>query len=1109
MGSGIFHYFTRHRTLANLIMILMTVLGIAAAFEIRSQFFPDVVSEEIDISVAWDGAGAEDVDAGIVAVLEPVLLAVEGVMSTEARSREGVARLELEFEPGWDMTRATDDVQVAIDGVTNLPEDAEDPQIVRSTWRDRVTDVVITGPVSVEQLAVHADEFVARLFEAGITRTTVRGVADPEIEVMISQADMIAFNVTMQDLASAIEAHVNVAPLGELASGSSRVRGGVAKQTAVEIENIVLRAEADGSQLLVGDVAQVQQLPTNRDRSYFVGENPALSVRVDRSQQGDAIEIQDGVQAVADQLNAELADGTQIELIRTRSEAIKSRLNILYENGLMGLVLVVVLLFLFLNARTAFWVAAGIPVAMLAAVGFMYVAGITINLISLFGLIITLGIVVDDAIVVGEHADYRARTLGEPPQLAAANAASRMSMPVFSATITTVIAFFGLTLVGGRFGELIIDIPFTVIAVLLASLIECFLILPHHMSHSIGRANEEKWYDWPSKTFNKGFVWFRETVFRPFVEWTIALRYPLFAGSVLLLVVSANLLFEDKVPFRFINFPEQDSVSGNFLMLPGATREDSEEMVAELQRAVTTVAQRIEDETGVNPVVFVMGEVGGQSGRPLEGSDTKPLDLQGAIAIELLPADERPDTPARTLIQAINDEVQEPPLLEVFSLRSFRFGPPGDNLSVDLIGGDNNVLKAAGDDLISRLEQFPEVSGLELDLVFDQDEIILELTPQGEALGFTVEGLRRELRNRISGIEAADFPDGTRSAEVMIRMEEEALLADFLETQRLRSPSGDYILLADIVTAEQTFGFATIKRENGQRIVTVAGEISEDDPVRAQLVSDTMVDEILPSIASDYGVGFRLSGQSIDEQRFLNDALKGFLICLLGIFLTLCWIFQSWTRPFVVMAIIPFGFIGAIWGHYAFGVPLSMFSIIGLIGMTGIIVNDSIVLITTIDEYAEKRGLKAAIVDAVCNRFRPVLLTTLTTVLGLLPLLYEKSQQAQFLKPTIITLAFGLAVGMFIILLIVPSLVMVQRDLAALRSSARRMLSVHFEGSEDITQWLKQALIASVVAFVVVLALNTAQIGPVASFGGAFMAYAALLALIFGLTGYRFSRRTG
>ncbi|MEL6702222.1 MAG: efflux RND transporter permease subunit, partial [Pseudomonadota bacterium] len=325
-------------------------------------------------------------------------------------------------------------------------------------------DVVITGPVGVDQLGRFADELVTRLFAEGVTRATIRGVAAPSTIVEVPSLSLIQNDVTMAEIAAAIAAEAVADPAGDV-SGNARVRTGVAKRAADEIEAIVLRSNPDGSKLLVGDVARVQVEGIDRNRAYFVGENPAISVRVDRSPQGDAIEIQRTVEKVAADMVATLPEGTSIDLIRTRAEAITGRLNILLENGLMGLALVVGLLFLFLNARTAFWVAAGIPVAMAAAIALMYASGLTINMISLFALIITLGIVVDDAIVVGEHADYRARVLREPPQVAAESAAARMFTPVFSATITTCIAFFGLLAVGGRFGSLIADIPFTVIVV--------------------------------------------------------------------------------------------------------------------------------------------------------------------------------------------------------------------------------------------------------------------------------------------------------------------------------------------------------------------------------------------------------------------------------------------------------------------------------------------------------------------------------------------------------------------------------------------------------------------------------------------------------------------
>ncbi len=1063
--GGILSYFTRHRTAANLLLVILIAAGLTAFPRMRAQFFPDVIIDNVRVNVAWDGAGAEDVDRAIVQLLEPALLAVEGVESTAATSREGSARIVLDFEPNWDMARAAEDVQAAVDTVSDLPVDAEDPVVRRGAWRDRVTDVVITGPVGVDQLGRFADEFVTRLFAAGVTRSTIRGVAATETVVEIPSMALVRHDITMAEIAEAIAAEAEADPAGDVDSANARVRTGIAKRDADQIGAIVLRSNADGSKLLISDIARINVGGVDRERAYFVGENPAISVRVDRSNKGDAIDIQRQVQEVAEELQSTLPAGVTVELIRTRAEAITTRLDILFDNGMMGLGLVVALLFLFLNARTAFWVAAGIPVAMTATIALMYLGGLTINMISLFALIITLGIVVDDAIVVGEHADARARKFGEGPVEAAENAARRMFPPVFSATLTTIIAFFGLVAIGGRFGDLIIAIPFTVIAVLAASLVECFLILPNHMAHSLKHSAKEHWYDWPSRVVNRGFVWFRETLFRRFIKVVIWARYPVFAGAVLILSLQVAPFITGDLQWRFFNAPERGSVSGNFAMAPGATREDTMDMMREMQRAVEATAKKYADENdGVDIIDYVVAEVGGNTGRGLSGVETKETFQLGSIAIELIDADLRVGYSSFAFVADLQDEVRKHPLVETVSFRGWRSGPGGDALDVELYGADSETLKAAAEELKTQLTQFAEVSALEDSLAYDKEELVLDLTPQGQALGFNIDTLGRVLRNRLNGIEAASYPDGPRSATIRVELPAGELTADFLERTRMRTNAGQYVALADLVSVDTIAGFSTVRRENGLRLVSVNGDISEDDPARATAVLEALEATILPEIEERFGVVSELSGLAEQEADFLNDARTGFILCLLGIFLCLAWIFSSWTRPIVVMAVIPFGLVGAFYGHVQWEVPLSMFSVVGLIGMTGIIINDSIVLVTTVDEYADERGLAPAIIDGVCDRLRAVILTTATTVLGLMPLLFEQSQQAQFLKPTVITLVYGLGFGMFLVLLIVPSVLAMQMDVARMFAALRRALRFRWSG-RFVTSLVVVALIGVALLF--------------------------------------------
>jgi len=1103
-GAGILSYFTRHRTAANLLLVLMVVGGLAAIPQMRAQFFPDIISDDITITVAWTGAGAEDVDEAIVAVLEPVLLTVPGVAGSEATSREGRAALTLEFDPGWDMSRATEDVQAALDGISDLPEDAEDPELRRGAWFDRVTDVVITGPVAPDQLGRFADEFVARLFAVGVTRATVRGVAAPQTVVEVPSASLIRHDVSMAEIAEVIAAAASTAPAGDVDAANARIRTGSAQRSAVEIAGLTLRTNDDGSALTIGDVALVRTEGVDRERGYFVGDNPAMSIRVDRSEDGDAIAIQGLVEQVAAEMQATLPAGTSIDLIRTQAEAISGRLNILLDNALTGLLLVVGLLFLFLNARTAFWVAAGIPVAMTAAIGLMFLAGLTINMISLFALIITLGIVVDDAIVVGEHADHRARTLGEPPVVAAETAARKMAAPVFSATLTTVLAFAALTVIGGRFGGMIADIPFTVIVVLIASLVECFLILPNHMAHALAHSAREHWYDVPSRVVNRGFDWVKETLFRPAMRLVIRARYPVLAAVILILATQVAGVIRGDVTWRFFNAPEQSSVSGNFAMLDGATREDSLAMMREMQRATEAVAARYEAEHGVNPLLYVLAEIGGNTGGGLAGAENKEADQLGSIAIELIEPDLRPYS-AFAFVAELQDEVRQLPLTEIVSFRGFRGGPGGDSIDVQISGADTATLKAAAVSLQTQLARFPEVSGLEDSMAYDREELSLSLTPQGEALGFDIGSLGRVLRNRLGGIEAATYPDGSRTATIRVELPDGELTADFLDRTLLRSASGQYVPLADIVTVDARQGFSSIQRENGVRLISVNGDLSEDDPARAAEIMTELAEVIIPQIEESFGVTTRLSGLAEQESAFLGEAATGFILCLVGIYLVLAWIFASWTRPMVVMAIIPFGLVGAIYGHMVWDVPLSMFTVVGLIGMTGIIINDSIVLVTTIDDYAEDRGLIPAIVDGTCDRLRPVLLTTLTTVLGLAPLLYERSQDAQFLKPTVITLVYGLGFGMVIVLLVVPAILAMQQDLGKQLAALRRALGARSRHS-GIALGLGGLAAAVAALFAATLGsavLTGAMAGPLAAIGsgpvpalGVFVAGTAGLCMI-------------
>ncbi|MCV2867180.1 efflux RND transporter permease subunit [Defluviimonas sp. WL0002] len=1063
--AGILSYFTRHATAANLVLVVVMMAGLAAIPNMRTQYFPDVVVPEVDVTVVWPGAGAADVDRGIIEVMEPALRAVEGVERASSVASEGRASIELEFEPGWDLSRGLADVETALAGITTLPDDTETPEVRRSSWRDRVTDVVISGPVTVDQLGRFADDFVTELFAQGVTRATIQGLADPEITVEVSMASLLRHDLTLAEIADAIGAETGTNPAGEVEGANTRLRTGTERRAPDALARIVLRSDADGTTLRLGDAARISQQPADRSRAYFAGTNPAVVVRVDRSAAGDAIGIQAKVEQVAAEMRPTLPQGVSIDLVRTRSADISARLSILVENGALGLGLVLIFLFLFLNARTAFWVAAGIPAAMLAAVAFMYAAGLTLNMISLFALILTLGIVVDDAIVVGEHADFRARRLAEPPLVAAETAVTRMAAPVFSSTVTTIIAFLGLTAISGTFGRLISDIPLTVTAVLAASLLEAFLILPNHMAKALAHVGAGRWYDWPSRQVNRGFAWLRDRVVRPLTRAALAMRYAVLAGAIALLAFEVGLFLRGDITWRFFNSPEQGAVTGNFSMLSGARRDDTLAFAYALQEATEKVARDYEERYGTYPLRHVLAEVGGSTGRYFGASDTRDPDLVGGISIELIDADLRTWSSFQFLAD-LQEAAPAHPLLEELSFRGARFGPAADALTVQLSGASAQALKSAAETLKTRLSRYPEVSALEDSLPYDKDELVLDLTPQGQALGFRTEDVGRELRARLSGIEAATFPAGARSASIRVEMPPEDVRADFLDHTLLRTPAGAYVPLADIVTASVRGGFSAIRREDGRAVVEVTGDLADDDPARAAAILDEVRTILLPELAQEFDLSYKLSGLSEDEGRFLSDALVGLAAALAGIFAVLAWIFASWWRPVVVMAVIPFGLIGALHGHWVWDVPLSMFSVVGMIGMAGIIVNDAIVLVVAVGEEARKRALIPAIVDAVAGRLRAVFLTTATTVAGLAPLLYESSKQAQFLKPTVITLCYGLGFGMVLVLIVVPVFLVIQADVAQQIRALRRAFAGRAGRLRVLVSSLAIAVAAGVAALI-------------------------------------------
>ena len=1038
VGRGPIGYFVRHRTAANVLMIVIVALGLAAAASLPRQLMPDVEIPTVSVSVIWRGAGAEQVDRAVLSPLDSALALTPGVTRRVGRAQDNRATLTLEFEPGADLDRGTAAIRATLDGLATLPRGADPPRVTQGARGERIADFLIHGPASHSRLTVYARELQRRFHEAGMSRHWVLAQPNPVISVEVPEAALIRHGLNLREVAAGVADAVRQTPSGFADRGATRLTTGVERRSIEAISALPLDRDAAGAvDATLGDVAVIRDVGPDRGRRHYVDGDPALIVRMDRQSDRDGIDQLAEARRIAEDYAASLPEGVRIEPIRTWIESIDRRLGLLLDNALVGLGVVVALLFLFLSPRAAFWVAAGVPISVLGALACMWALGISLNLISVFALIIMLGIVVDDAIVVGDHADALARR-GMAPVLAAETAARRMAGPVLAASITTAIAFAGLLAIGGRFGEMVQDLPLTVAVVLAASLVECFLILPAHMAHAEAAPRRPGRAARISAAFNRRFDAFTETVFRPALTRILHWRYPTLGLALLLLLGAVQGLVEDRPAWRFWNAPARDAFSVNVAMLEAATLEDTAAQVAAVEAAVREAIDALEAETGVSGLAHMVATVGANADRGLLIAEGRPRRLLGGVEVELIPAERRPFG-ADAVVARVREATRRHPLAEVVAFRAERGGPAGDALSVLFEGAEARDLKAAAEALKAAAAEWPEIVGVEDSLPYGRDEVTLGLTPLARHLGFTEASLAAELEGRFTPIEAAEIEIDGRTARILVGPAREDRAADARRRALIRTPEGGHAPLEVLTEAEVRPGFQAVGRVDGRRVVRVLGDVATDDPARLATIERALRERLLPDIAARHGVEWRMAGLAEQERRFLGEAPVALGLGLIGIFVALAWVFASWTRPLVVLLAVPFGLVGVVHGHVWTGLPLSMFSVVGLIGMTGIIVNDSIVLVAAADEAARRRAVLPAVVEAACGRLRPVLLTTLTTVLGLAPLLFETSREAAVLKPTVVTLVFGLAFGFLLVLTVTPALLLVQRDVGAAFASLRRL----------------------------------------------------------------------
>lgn len=1028
-SNGLISIFARHGTAPNLLMMTLVLIGIFAIAKLNRQFFPTIEIPVVTVAVAWPGASAEDVENNIIEVIEPELRFLDDVKEVTAIASGGSAVITIELMTDADAQKALSDVEQTVARITTLPETIERPIVSRAAFFDNVAKIAISGPFTEKVLKTYAKQLRDGLLAAGIDRVTFGGYRGEEIWISIAETDLRRLGLTLEAIARLVRENTQDIPAGKLEGGVDvLLRSKSERRTPELIGEIEVRSTTTGEKIRLKDIARIgTEFDREGHQGFFHGER-SVELQVQRAISADTLETMRIMNAYLEKLRPTLPPTLKLNVYDISGKLVFQRLGILINNGLQGLTIVLAMLFIFLNARIAFWVAAGIPVALLAALGVMYATGQTINMVSMFALIMMLGIIVDDAIVVGEQAATN-EELGMSRLEAAEQGAIRMFAPVIAATLTTACSFMPIMFISDSIGDIMGAIPLVVLSVLAASTIECFLILPGHLRHGdTAKASQ------PSRgrrAFDRRFNHFRDHSFNAVISLAYRWRYTTISAMIALFILAVGLMAGGRVGFEFFPSPEPESISAHVSFAPGTPRDDQITAAARIEKALYAAERQLLDEAASSPASTTTGETRlvdvvfttiGQAGRT-QGDNVAEID------VELTPSEQR-SIPTKRIVAAWQKERPAIAGVERVAIFGRRGGPPGRDVDVRLQDGSIGTLKKAAEEVKLALTGFPGVSGIDDDLPYGKQEYVFELTPRGLALGFTGHSIGQQVRNAFEGKIATRF--GRDDEEIIVRVKRTQELSGRADLERfyLTTPRGERVPLTEAVTITERRIFSIIQRKDGVRTVAVTADI-DSEVTKSQQVLARLATEVLPPIMEKYAVRYTFKGRADETEKSFKDLKLGALLALSLIYIVLGWVFASYWKPIAVMAIIPFGLVGAILGHYLMGYSLTVISLVGLLGLSGILVNDSIVLVTRIRERIMLGdSLEEAAIGSARDRLRAVLLTSLTTIGGLLPLIFETSRQAQFLIPMALTLVFGLATSTVLVLLLVPCLIGIGGDIA-------------------------------------------------------------------------------
>lgn len=1016
--KSIINYFIKFPIAANLLMVSLFVLGIVAMFTMTSTFFPETESRLISVRIIYPGASPNEIEEGVINKIEENLKGVSGVERVTSTSQENSGSISVEVLKGYDTDLVLQDVKNAVDQISSYPVDMEPPVIYKLENIGRAISFAINGDVSLstlKQFARRAEDDLLAM--DGISKVELGGFPDEEIEIAFREKDLRNYNLTFLQATQAVRAS-NLEITGGTIKGAEEellVRAKNKAYFAKGLRDIVVKQLPGEAVVYLYQIADIKDKWADNPNRNYLNEDPAVVVTVSNTLEEDLLSITDKVKGYVEEFNTNNSV-VQASIINDQSKVLKDRIGLLTENGIIGFLIVLVLLAMFLHWRLAFWVALAIPISFAGMFIIANAMGITINVISLFGMILVIGILVDDGIVIGENI-YKLHEKGVPRLQAALEGTMQVLPAVFSAIVTTIVAFSSFFFIDGRLGDIFREMAIVVIFSLVFSLVEGALILPTHVAHSKALDSGSK-KNRVQEFFERILNWLKNKFYAPVLRFALANKFFTLAFMVSILMLTFGAIGGGIIQSTFFPNIERDEINVTLQMPAGIRENITEEWLGHVREAAWRANEKLSKEyfnnekQAIEQIQTIVG----------------PSTYQGSLNIQLLSGEERDSLNLRTVSNLIRKEAG--PIIEAesvsFGSRSV-FGKP---ISIAVKGENNNELSEASERIKAELMKLEELTDVVDDNQIGLREINVSLKEKARFLGLNLQEIVTQVRQGFFGSEVQRLQRGRDEVRVWVRYDEKdrSDLSD-LKNMRIRFLDGREYPLSEIANLDIQRGVISINHIDGKRAVLVEADIAKDD-VAVPDVIQNLQEDVLPVILADYpGVSIQFEGQFREQQKSISSIQLTGGIVLGLMFLIIALTFRSIGQTIAVFLLIPFGMIGVGWGHYIMGLPISLFSNLGLIALIGILVNDALVMVSAYNDLLEEGKTQMdALFEAATSRFRPILLTSVTTFAGLAPLLYEKSLQAQFLIPMAISVSFGLLAVTVIILILLPVLlVMVNR----------------------------------------------------------------------------------